>query len=226
MSPNRVPPDHREFLVKRDFSLPADVDRSRFVEREPEILANYGHWLEALELSKIRPYSDGQRHFLRVCNRAADPITEEERVWLKMRRLQDEARQAAKAREDEARAAQIQELDRAREELAQQNAEIAAEQKAAADRLRQLIAPIEAQLQRAAEGVLEDWWGKEGSKLPADDLESICGPDSAASMPLKLYIRRKLAERPAKRQDVVCPVCGGDGGAKGECFKCDGTGWL
>ena len=24
----------------------------------------------------------------------------------------------------------------------------------------------------------------------------------------------------------TCPVCGGDGGAKGECFKCSGTGWV
>jgi uncharacterized protein YifE (UPF0438 family) len=23
-----------------------------------------------------------------------------------------------------------------------------------------------------------------------------------------------------------CPICGGDGGAKGECFKCSGTGWI
>jgi uncharacterized protein YifE (UPF0438 family) len=25
---------------------------------------------------------------------------------------------------------------------------------------------------------------------------------------------------------ITCPGCGGDGGAKGECFRCDGTGWI
>ncbi len=24
----------------------------------------------------------------------------------------------------------------------------------------------------------------------------------------------------------ICPICHGDGGAKGECYKCGGTGWL
>jgi len=24
---------------------------------------------------------------------------------------------------------------------------------------------------------------------------------------------------------IICPICGGDGGAAGQCFKCDGTGW-
>lgn len=23
----------------------------------------------------------------------------------------------------------------------------------------------------------------------------------------------------------ICPACGGDGGATGQCYKCDGTGW-
>ncbi|MFO1431582.1 MAG: hypothetical protein U1F76_15795 [Candidatus Competibacteraceae bacterium] len=23
----------------------------------------------------------------------------------------------------------------------------------------------------------------------------------------------------------VCPVCGGDGGANGQCYKCEGSGW-
>lgn len=27
-------------------------------------------------------------------------------------------------------------------------------------------------------------------------------------------------------QTGICPVCNGDGGAKGECYKCGGTGWI
>ena len=31
---------------------------------------------------------------------------------------------------------------------------------------------------------------------------------------------------PEKSRFNTCPVCGGDGGAAGHCYKCDGTGWV
>lgn len=35
-----------------------------------------------------------------------------------------------------------------------------------------------------------------------------------------------LPERERPNSWNTCPICGGDGGAKGECFKCSGTGWI
>lgn len=33
-------------------------------------------------------------------------------------------------------------------------------------------------------------------------------------------------QKPQVRKNEICPACGGDGGAGGACYKCDGTGWL
>lgn len=33
-------------------------------------------------------------------------------------------------------------------------------------------------------------------------------------------------EKSKARKNQVCPGCGGDGGAAGACYKCDGTGWI
>ena len=30
----------------------------------------------------------------------------------------------------------------------------------------------------------------------------------------------------SERRDEICPVCQGDGGARGECYKCGGSGWV
>lgn len=32
--------------------------------------------------------------------------------------------------------------------------------------------------------------------------------------------------RRVERKDEICPRCGGDGGVRGGCYKCDGTGWV
>ena len=29
-----------------------------------------------------------------------------------------------------------------------------------------------------------------------------------------------------EREDEICPVCGGDGGVRGGCYKCGGSGWV
>ena len=50
---------------------------------------------------------------------------------------------------------------------------------------------------------------------------------------IKIYeIKLGLNEKP-KSEDIpdsgsrtICPNCGGDGGAAGQCYKCDGTGWV
>lgn len=31
---------------------------------------------------------------------------------------------------------------------------------------------------------------------------------------------------PPSRRECICPKCGGDGGVRGGCTKCDGTGWV
>ena len=32
--------------------------------------------------------------------------------------------------------------------------------------------------------------------------------------------------RTSEREDEICPVCGGDGGVNGGCYKCGGNGWV
>jgi hypothetical protein len=27
-------------------------------------------------------------------------------------------------------------------------------------------------------------------------------------------------------KDIICPACGGDGGVRDGCYKCEGTGWV
>lgn len=41
----------------------------------------------------------------------------------------------------------------------------------------------------------------------------------------ELRMMRKAMTSGTRGNDI-CPVCGGDGGIRGGCYKCDGTGWV
>ena len=89
-------------------------------------------------------------------------------------------------------------------------------------------AAVREHLEKAADQVLEEWWKGDGSLLSAEELSRLADPECLAPYALKVFVKRKapsVAKEP-QRSWSTCPVCGGDGGAKGECYKCGGSGWL
>ncbi len=71
--------------------------------------------------------------------------------------------------------------------------------------------------------------------LHIEHLESIVSQQQELLQSLlkeKEYLKSqiKIYERETAKlnspQKSICTNCGGDGGAKGECYKCDGTGWI
>jgi uncharacterized protein YifE (UPF0438 family) len=87
------PPDlgdpKEKFHVKPSFKF------TRMILTGPEkrLLRRCGTRLQAFEEGRSISSSDEYKHFMEVCERNAEPITEEERVWLKYRTmLEDEKR--------------------------------------------------------------------------------------------------------------------------------------
>jgi len=57
--------------------------------------------LQAFEEGNSISSSDGYRQFLKACDDAAEPISKEERVWLKYRTMLEEERRLKKQHEQE-----------------------------------------------------------------------------------------------------------------------------
>jgi hypothetical protein len=63
---------------------------------------------------------------------------------------------------------------------------------------------------------------KTGMESPPHLSSSIKSTPTTTVTPEAKKMLDDLKKAPGKE---VCSNCGGDGGAKGECYKCDGTGW-
>jgi uncharacterized protein YifE (UPF0438 family) len=78
-----IPPDHHLYLQRRPFVFRCST--AVFPPDELEMLAQYDNWLEALAAGTIQPVSPEQRHFLKVDQELADPITLLERAWVRLK---------------------------------------------------------------------------------------------------------------------------------------------
>jgi uncharacterized protein YifE (UPF0438 family) len=78
-----VPPEHAHFLQKKNFSLLVSNEEI-FQPYELKILKRYGFWLGALADGSIQPITIAQKHFVEVCNGAAEPETTAERAWTRL----------------------------------------------------------------------------------------------------------------------------------------------
>jgi uncharacterized protein YifE (UPF0438 family) len=79
-----LPINHAALLRQHDFVIPAN---SELDERERLLLLRYGRWLEALSSGMIQALTPEQEHFVRVAQGNDEPVTEFERVWVKISRL-------------------------------------------------------------------------------------------------------------------------------------------
>jgi uncharacterized protein YifE (UPF0438 family) len=86
--------------------------------------------------------------------------------------------------------------------------------------------------QNHAEGLRRSLWEQiERSKAEVERLNSTV---SQLQSKLTSYEKRlgistaETAQTSTKEWNSreICPNCGGDGGAAGQCYKCDGTGWI
>lgn len=54
-----------------------------FTIKEAQLLENYGHAFNDLDLAKREPDTEEEKHFVAVCRGECEPVTEAERVWSK-----------------------------------------------------------------------------------------------------------------------------------------------
>ncbi len=80
---SKVPADHLEYLNRRPFALRCSA--AVFPADELQTLRDYGNWLEALATGVIQPVTAEQKHFLKVEQGAAEPRTDCERAWVRLR---------------------------------------------------------------------------------------------------------------------------------------------
>jgi uncharacterized protein YifE (UPF0438 family) len=77
-----LPPDHRAYLG-RPFAFGCST--AVFPPDELAALEELGAWLEALAGGAIRPVTPEHRHFLAVDRDEAEPVTLEERAWVRLK---------------------------------------------------------------------------------------------------------------------------------------------
>lgn len=76
------PSDHAAYLARHDFVIPP----GEFTPAETELLTKFGRWMEALASGVIAPTTPSQEQFLRAIHGEAEPVTDFERVWAKVKR--------------------------------------------------------------------------------------------------------------------------------------------
>jgi uncharacterized protein YifE (UPF0438 family) len=74
------PSSHAAYLAKHDFVIPP----GDFTPAESETLTKFGRWMEALASGELTPTTPTQEQFLRVARGEAEPMTDFERVWVKL----------------------------------------------------------------------------------------------------------------------------------------------
>jgi uncharacterized protein YifE (UPF0438 family) len=90
------PDDHASYLAKHDFVIPP----GEFTTAEAELLTKYGRWMDALATGLIKPTTPSQEQFLRVAAGEAEPTTDFEKAWSKVKKeraIADEAVQKFQA---------------------------------------------------------------------------------------------------------------------------------
>jgi hypothetical protein len=165
--------------------------------------------LLGLSAGDVMPATGMERHFVKVCRGEANPASPEERAWL---------RHVQSARMQDATDGQQAVEQGLRDEV---------------ERLRLLLA------RRVHDG--DDEAARKITRYVAqlENLEAVLGQQQnfiKQLMDENAELRKRLEalnEGPLlvshddqARGFFICPACGGDGGAAGQCFKCDGSGWI
>ena len=180
-----------------------------FDSDEKAILHQYGSWFRALMAEWILPENNEQKHFVLVCQGKATPENKHEYIWKKWIGARDQAN------------APLQTLS-----------------------THQSIAPSVSSrfhLPPPYAGPISPYYAPPKRppskiKIPENLLDHV-QPNSLIkrhSAVNKAPITSAISEESNKETSStdesysrsICPVCGGDGGGGGRCYKCDGTGWV
>jgi len=183
----------------KPFELPALVhQKGLFSKREHDLLSKYGRKAFDLESGRVQPDSDKQSAFVKVCQNKKYPESEFEHLWLRCRVAIEAEKEIQRLSGD---------LVRARSEAEHAKGEIDRLRKSHVDRIDRLVSESRSQ-QFLIDSLKE--------KLAA------CEQATRAEQPSS----ELSTTSPTRTARVVCTNCGGDGGATGQCYKCDGTGWV
>ena len=82
MTTTDLPPDHLAYL-RRPFAFGCST--AVFPAEEFAALEEFGAWMEALANGVIRPVAPEHEHFLAVDRDEAEPVTVEERAWVRLK---------------------------------------------------------------------------------------------------------------------------------------------
>jgi len=169
-----IPADHASYLQRKDY-VPPQPDQ--FTSEELNILARFGHWMEALTRGAIEPVTPDQCKFRAVAQGQGTPETPFERVWTKLRKLHrpstppppefsEEAPLAEASYEKPPHGstveAKLEEFAEARAYLADLRQQEAAERKA-------ILKPVQAQLDALEEQSKQEM---EDAKRAVEELEA------------------------------------------------------
>ena len=163
---------------------------------ERDRLLKYGSWASALESGAIKPKNEKQAAFVSMCRGKREPETDFECLWLRYR-IACEVDEIIEGLQKKLEKAQAK-AEKATEDL---------------DRLRKSF--IE-RIDRSSSEVKSQQFiiEKLTEKIARYEAQLGVGGASSHSEPVQRSSRE------------VCPNCGGDGGATGQCYRCDGTGWV
>ncbi len=78
-----LPADHAALLRRKDFPVP----EGGLAPDERDLLARYGHWMQALAEGRIAPTTPDQEQFIRAARGDAEPRSPFEAVWVKRQAL-------------------------------------------------------------------------------------------------------------------------------------------
>ncbi len=81
--------DHLKFLNQRYRLKDIANEGACFTPDELDLLHKYGTWLNALMIGKIKPTTDEQKRFVKVCQKKHKPVSKFEKVWLKYLRIRN-----------------------------------------------------------------------------------------------------------------------------------------
>jgi len=77
------PTDHARLLARHDYPVAV---MAQLTDAQRQLLARYGHWLEALAEGTLEPATAEQRHFVQVAHGEAAPHSAFEVTWVEHRR--------------------------------------------------------------------------------------------------------------------------------------------
>jgi uncharacterized protein YifE (UPF0438 family) len=92
---NAIPPDHQRFLDQRPFHFGCSTHI--FPADELDALIERGNWMEALASAVIQPATPEHDHFLLVDREQVEPVTVDERAWVRLKGRREFECEEAKA---------------------------------------------------------------------------------------------------------------------------------